>query len=84
MDTSYWETQYQKGKLLKLIEMHDTIKDLLNHENQDEFLQKIEKEFQIYIKEKCQHQWVEDTIDVDIEKSINIKYCNICSFTMSR
>ena len=83
MDTSYWETQYQKGKLLKLIEIHDTIKDFLNHEDQDVFLQKIAKEFQTYINDNCEHHWVEDTIDVDVEKTINIKYCSVCSLTMS-
>lgn len=34
-----------------------------------------------YIKNYCNHEWVIDNIDTDIDKSVLISYCNICHTT---
>ena len=39
-----------------------------------EFLEKINK----YITDNCDHEWVDDSIDIDVERSQNITYCNKC------
>ena len=39
-----------------------------------EFLEKINK----YISDNCEHEWVNDTIDIDVEKSQQITYCYKC------
>ena len=39
-----------------------------------EFLEKINK----YISDNCEHEWVNDTIDIDVEKSKQITYCYKC------
>ena len=39
-----------------------------------EFLEKINK----YISDNCEHEWVDDSIDIDVERSQNITYCNKC------
>ena len=39
-----------------------------------EFLEKINK----YISDNCEHEWVDDYIDIDVEKSQQITYCCKC------
>jgi len=39
-----------------------------------EFLEKINK----YISDNCEHEWIDDTIDIDVEKSQQITYCCKC------
>jgi hypothetical protein len=34
------------------------------------------------INEICNHHFVEDTIDISPDKSINIQYCTICEYTV--
>ena len=34
-----------------------------------------------FIKEYCQHEWVDDYIDIDVEKGMNITYCKHCEST---
>jgi hypothetical protein len=29
----------------------------------------------------CNHEFIEDTIDIDLDRSENIRYCKICEFT---
>ena len=29
----------------------------------------------------CEHSFVEDLIDIDLERSKNIRYCSVCMFT---
>ena len=29
----------------------------------------------------CNHEFIEDTIDIDLDRSKNIRYCNICEYT---
>ena len=39
-----------------------------------EFLKKINK----YIYDNCDHEWTDDTIDIDVEQSQQIRYCYKC------
>ena len=39
-----------------------------------EYLSKINK----YISENCDHEWVNDTIDIDVESTKDICYCYKC------
>tara|TARA_B110000285_G_scaffold216924_1_gene264701 strand:+ start:2867 stop:3097 length:231 start_codon:yes stop_codon:yes gene_type:complete len=35
-----------------------------------------------YLRTHCNHQVIEDDIDIDPEKSMKIKYCNHCGLTL--
>ena len=48
--------------------------DLPKYENTNNYLQLVEEQ----IKNKCQHNYVTDDIDIDLEKSMKICYCTIC------
>jgi len=39
------------------------------------------KDINTYIKESCQHEWIEDWIDLTLDKSKRIEYCKICNIT---
>ena len=47
---------------------------LFNFENTNNYLQLVEEQ----IKNKCQHNYVTDDIDIDPDKSMKICYCTIC------
>ena len=51
----------------------------LNEKIQETKLIKNFYDEQIY--KLCNHNFIEDTIDIHPEKSINIKYCKICEYT---
>ena len=36
------------------------------------------------IKEICNHEFVEDMIDVSLDKTIYINYCSICEYTLPK
>ena len=48
--------------------------NLPTYENTNNYLQLVEEQ----IKNKCQHNYVTDDIDIDPEKSMKICYCSIC------
>ena len=35
-----------------------------------------------HIRLNCEHNFVEDSIDIDCERSQNITYCTICEYTL--
>jgi hypothetical protein len=37
----------------------------------------------IYIKENCQHSFIDDFIDIDPEKTVKIRYCQFCEYTQN-
>ena len=43
--------------------------------------QELLNDIENYISQNCIHDWEEDYIDIDPEKSIKIKYCRLCSQT---
>ena len=36
------------------------------------------KKINEYISDNCEHEWVDDYIDIDVEKSQQITYCYKC------
>ena len=48
--------------------------NLPTYENTNNYLQLVEEQ----IKNKCQHNYVTDDIDIDPDKSMKICYCTIC------
>jgi len=65
------------------------IKDIIILEEEDKFffmeakkyIENIENKLKEKIQDKCCHQMVEDLIDVTPDKSISIRYCEICEYT---
>ena len=58
-----------------------------NKQMHDLFIQikeNIEEDIKIFeknIQELCEHEFVEDEIDIDFERTTKIKYCTICEYT---
>jgi hypothetical protein len=44
-------------------------------------LEKLQNSIKDKIKNKCEHDWVNDTIDIDPDRSQNICYCVKCEIT---
>jgi len=44
-------------------------------------LENLKTQIENYIKNKCEHEWVNDTIDIDPDRSQNICYCLKCELT---
>ena len=64
------------------------IRNLLEQEASSEkkecsFFLDIYKKVQIYIETYCQHELVEDLIDIDLDRSKTIVYCSKCETTFS-
>ena len=34
-----------------------------------------------FIRKYCVHEWIDDYIDTDVEKGMNITYCKYCELT---
>lgn len=78
--------QFQKEKIIQLVEIKNVIESIhhfgiYHHELQDESLKKILNDIQTYISNNCNHKWINDSIDIDLDKSMNITFCEICSMT---
>jgi hypothetical protein len=77
----------QKEKVIQLVEMRTILENLqyadlyndIEQQNYDPSFNKILNDVRLYIDDHCQHEWVDDTIDIDLERSMNITYCEICS-----
>jgi hypothetical protein len=41
------------------------------------------KQIEIEISQRCEHQFIEDEIDITPDRSQKIKYCSICEYTCS-
>ena len=55
------------------------LNELPQYENTSElYLENFLKHIDEQIKNKCQHNYVTDDIDIDPEKSMKICYCSIC------
>jgi hypothetical protein len=58
------------------------INELLN--NQNDHIKQIML-FNEKVRQKivslCKHEWIKDTIDIDLDRSKTIEYCKICEFS---
>mgnify|MGYP001176361945 CR=1 FL=1 len=68
----FTSNDYANKLILEFTEHRVNALTVLNKKK--EFLEKINK----YITDNCDHEWVNDYIDIDVEKSQNITYCNKC------
>jgi hypothetical protein len=64
---------------------HNFISDLLieinEYKNKNNKIKNILNDINTYLLNNCDHIYVEDTIDINPEKSQNIVYCKICECT---
>jgi hypothetical protein len=51
--------------------------------NESNDLDEILKKVLTYLQKNCPHELVQDMIDIDPDKSMNIVYCSICEETFS-
>lgn len=58
-----------------------------NKDIQDIFLHKDNNAYNVincivnYLRLNCNHNWIADVIDIDLEKSMSISYCEFCGLT---
>jgi len=62
-----------------LLDFYEKIKNKCN-ENL-EILKQIQKNNDNEIYEKCEHNFITDIIDINLDKSMTICYCTICELT---
>jgi len=46
--------------------------------NEIEITTELLTELKIYCRDQCEHEWVDDLIDIDPDKSQHIVYCQKC------
>ena len=63
--------------LIQLIKIKNILGELKNIFYKNELQELFEKIHNI-IMEKCNHNFIDDYIDTDLDTSIKIRYCNIC------
>lgn len=66
---------YLLDEYLRMFEDTETYNDLINN------LETLIKHVEHHIKHICKHEWVNDTIDIDLDTSQNICYCVKCEIT---
>lgn len=77
LDNNYFETEcdFRITEYMNTFDSIETYNELIN--NLDTL--------KLFIKNKinniCHHEWINDTIDIDPDKSINICYCVKCEIT---
>lgn len=49
--------------------------------SQEDRINPIINDISCYIKTNCKHEWVNDDIDINLDKMVNIYYCNYCGIT---
>ena len=73
LDNNYFleEKDNIYGKLMHLFD-EDSVKELI--QGLTEFNNLVTKK----IENMCQHEWIEDEIDIDLDRSQRICYCKLC------
>ena len=55
------------------------INDMFSYKN--EIIPGIIQDITTYVKQNCNHEWVNDDIDLDLDTTMHIYYCNYCGIT---
>jgi NAD-dependent SIR2 family protein deacetylase len=63
-------------KIIKTITQN--IDSIFSHEDR---INPILNDINSYIRTNCKHEWVYDDIDINLDKTIHIYYCNYCGIT---
>jgi|688.fasta_scaffold915792_2 hypothetical protein len=78
LNNTYFETQCTSTLLTKYINMFDSV------ETCDDIINNLDT-LKLFIKNKandvCNHEWINDTIDINPDMSLNICYCVKCEVT---
>jgi len=77
-DNNYFEIICNDELLKRYLNMFDNVKEfneLICH------LHRLKDSVKDKIKDKCEHHWVNDTIDINPDSSKNISYCVKCEIT---
>lgn len=78
LDNNYFETYCNDDLLnqyLNMFEEKDSYNELINN------LETLKKYIENKIKNRCVHEWVDDLIDIDPDRSQRICYCVKCELT---
>lgn len=78
LNNNFFEVKCNNNLLneyLRMFEDTETYNELIN--NLESLIQIVEH----HIQNKCEHEWVNDSIDIDLDTSQNICYCVNCEIT---
>ena len=77
-DNNYFEILCNDELLKRYLNVFDNVKEC-NELICD--LHRLKDSIKDKIKDKCDHHWVNDTIDINTDTSTNICYCEYCEIT---
>ncbi len=67
--------------LYMIIRSRDLLQ-MIDKQEQNELYREIYNKLETYINTYCDHDFIDDTIDIDPDKSKSISYCKNCSYTL--
>lgn len=78
--TPYQDKVNNKDLNLELIEnCNSSISDVFSYKN--EIIPEVIQNISNYVKNNCNHEWVNDDIDLHLDKTLHIYYCNYCGIS---
>jgi hypothetical protein len=69
--------------LYMIIRSRDLLQMIDKNEQNGLYLEICNK-IETYINKYCNHDFIDDMIDIDPDKSISIRYCKNCSYTLPK
>jgi hypothetical protein len=70
----------EHSELTKVInKFNSNINDMFSYNN--EIIPEVMQDISKYLKDNCNHEWVNDDIDLHLDKTIHIYYCNYCGIS---
>ena len=90
--TDYFENLVKQSGVDEHINIIDSLiisdyKELCRHNNQSKHLEQLNQYIIIInnvIYNRCPHNWIVDEIDIDPDRSIQIKYCELCQLNFDK
>jgi GTPase SAR1 family protein len=78
--TQYQDKVNNKDLNLEFIEnCNSSINDVFSYKN--EIIPEVIQNISNYVKNNCNHEWVNDDIDLHLDKTLHIYYCNYCGIS---
>lgn len=79
-NTNNYNTNQELYKDLQFIKScKSSINDIFSYKN--EMIPDIIQDISEFLKTNCNHEWVNDDIDLHLDKTIHIYYCNYCGLS---
>lgn len=78
--TPYQDKVNNKDLNIEFIEnCNSSINDVFSYKN--EIIPEVIQNISNYVKNNCNHEWVNDDIDLHLDKTLHVYYCNYCGIS---